>query len=262
MKTLKGVSQFGFSIVNAGKRVQTVNPELVLTSSQGTMRITAPVSKALGLTNGDYIMFINTHDNLDIAIAQRNPDLVAICEEQGFDIASKEAYDFIHAEFGHILMAKGIAKVDSMGNPVMTRERITTKQKVNYVLEHYDECYEAVINGENEEAIAQISRDGVSKEEIVEVLCNFVKGNEIVDYQGSKVAQASDLEGSDVSLNFNDSAMWKTLKAGLTDEEMVSCTRTYVVDTDLVDLPYTRPDGKEIIIKAVELMEYKDSFKK
>ena len=88
MKTLKS---FGFSIVNAGKRVKDVNPELILTSSIGNFRVTAPVSKALGLQNGDYIMFINTHENVDAAIANKNAEAVAACEAMGFAIDSENS---------------------------------------------------------------------------------------------------------------------------------------------------------------------------
>ena len=255
MKTLKS---FGFSIVNAGKRVKDVNPELILTSSIGNFRITAPVSKALGLQNGDYIMFINTHDDVDAAIANKNADAVAACEAQGFAIDSEEAYEFLHEEFGHVLLAKGIIKVDSMGNPLKCQERISNKQKVAYVMNNYDEAYAAAINSDNEELVASITRDGITKEEVVEILAKLVSGKEVDDYQGSKVAQASDLAGTDVSLNFNDTAMWKYLKKDLSDEEKTNISRTFAVDTELIEVPYTRVDGKEIIIPCVELKESKD----
>ena len=117
---------------------------------------------------------------------------------------------------------------------------------------------DAAINSGNEELVASITREDITKDEIVEILAKMVSGKEVDDYQGSKLAQASDLAGSDVSLNFNDTAMWKYLKNDLSDEDKTKVSRTFAVDIDLIEVPYTRVDGKEIVIPCVELKEFKD----
>ena len=54
MKTVNGMS-FGFSAVNAGQRNVAVEPQLIAVSTEGNFRMTPPVSRALGLSSGDYI---------------------------------------------------------------------------------------------------------------------------------------------------------------------------------------------------------------
>ena len=56
---MKNFSKFGFSVVNAGQRNVSVNPQLIVTTTNGGFRVTAPLSKALGLKHGTYVMFIN-----------------------------------------------------------------------------------------------------------------------------------------------------------------------------------------------------------
>ena len=48
------------------------------------------------------------------------------------------------------------------------------------------------------------------------------------------------------------------MKKDLSDEEKTNISRTFAVDTELIEVPYTRVDGKEIIIPCVELKESKD----
>ena len=91
MKTFaNGKLSFGLGAVNVAKRGVVSEPELVINPTVGAFRITPPVSRALGLANGDYVMFISTVAEVDKAIAERNPELVALCAENGIDINTPE----------------------------------------------------------------------------------------------------------------------------------------------------------------------------
>ena len=124
MKDFKKGLSFGMGIVNAGQRAVSEEPELVVVSTPGSFRMTAQVSKALGIAHGEYVMFINNCANIDNAIINKVPEVVAFCEEQGLDIESPEAAMAVHAEFDIWALAKGIAELDKNGNPCTTRVRI------------------------------------------------------------------------------------------------------------------------------------------
>lgn len=133
MKDFKKGLSFGMGIVNAGQRAVSEEPELVVVSTPGSFRMTAQVSKALGIAHGEYVMFINNCANIDNAIINKVPEVVAFCEEQGLDIESPEAAMAVHAEFDIWALAKGIAELDKNGNPCTTRVRMTKNDKIKYV---------------------------------------------------------------------------------------------------------------------------------
>lgn len=126
-------------IVNAGQRAVSEEPELVVVSTPGSFRMTAQVSKALGIAHGEYVMFINNCANIDNAIINKVPEVVAFCEEQGLDIESPEAAIAVHAEFDIWALAKGIAELDKNGNPCITRVRMTKNDKIKYVNTYFQE---------------------------------------------------------------------------------------------------------------------------
>ena len=107
MKTF-GKMSFGFSVVNAGQRNVSYEPELVAGANAGSFRITPPVSKALLLQHGDNIMFVTNADNIDAAIRDKAPEVVEFCTANGLDIDSMEAAIAIHKEFDMWGIAKGI----------------------------------------------------------------------------------------------------------------------------------------------------------
>ena len=64
MKTVNGMS-FGFSAVNAGQRNVAVEPQVIAVSTEGNFRMTPPVSRALGLSSGDYVTFLHNIDEIN-----------------------------------------------------------------------------------------------------------------------------------------------------------------------------------------------------
>ena len=143
MKTgnLKGMS-FGFSAVNVGQRNVNVEPQVIATSTEGGFRITPPVSKALNVGHGENIMFITNVDNIDAAIASRNEELVAFCEEQGLEFGTPEATIAIHKEFDLWGIAKGIQEFDPKGNAKYVQERLSKKDKINFVNANFEAMLE------------------------------------------------------------------------------------------------------------------------
>ena len=58
MKDFKKGLSFGMGIVNAGQRAVSEEPELVVVSTPGSFRMTAQVSKALGIAHGEYVITV------------------------------------------------------------------------------------------------------------------------------------------------------------------------------------------------------------
>lgn len=258
MKTgnVKGMG-FGFGVVNAGQRNVVVEPQFIAVSTEGNFRITPPVSKVLGVGHGDYIMFLNNVDNIDAAIAAKADVVVVFCEENGLELGTPEAAIAIHKEFDMWAIAKGIIEFDTKGNAKTTSERLTKKDKMKYVSQHFDEMLAAAAEQADAETKDALTRDGVTKEEQIDILTAFVVAREVPKYKGSKVANPAGLTGAGTSLTFTDSNVWKQLKADM-GEDAEKMNRVFDVDIEnLQDVELS--DGyKNVTVKALVLGNYVD----
>lgn len=260
MKTFKGNAKlsFGLGAVNVAKRNAVSEPELVVNPTVGGFRITPAVSRALGLTNGGYIMFVSNIDAIEQAIANKDENLVAFCAEENIDMNTPEGVKAIHEAFDEWGIAKGIQMFDKNGNAVKTKERMSKTDKVEYVTNNFDDVLKAAIENGEPEFAASLQVEGITKEEQIEILANAVNPEQVNKYYGSKCSNSSNLSGTGVSLTFSDSAVWGALKEDL-GEEAKKTSRTFEVDIkELREVPYFN-GHKEVIVKAAMLGEFKDT---
>lgn len=260
MKTFKGNAKlsFGLGAVNVAKRNAVSEPELVVNPTVGGFRITPAVSRALGLTNGGYIMFVSNIDAIEQAIANKDENLVAFCAEENIDMNTPEGVKAIHEAFDEWGIAKGIQMFDKNGNAVKTKERMSKTDKVEYVTNNFDDVLKAAIENGEPEFAASLQVEGITKEEQIEILANAVNPEQVNKYYGSKCSNSSNLSGTGVSLTFSDSAVWGALKEDL-GEEAKNMSRTFEVDIkELREVPYFN-GHKEVIVKAAMLGEFKDT---
>lgn len=260
MKTFKGNAKlsFGLGAVNVAKRNAVSEPELVVNPTVGGFRITPAVSRALGLTNGGYIMFVSNIDAIEQAIANKDENLVAFCAEENIDMNTPEGVKAIHEAFDEWGIAKGIQMFDKNGNAVKTKERMSKTDKVEYVTNNFDDVLKAAIENGEPEFAASLQVEGITKEEQIEILANAVNPEQVNKYYGSKCSNSSNLSGTGVSLTFSDSAVWGALKEDL-GKEAKKMSRTFEVDIkELREVPYFN-GHKEVIIKAAMLGEFKDT---
>lgn len=248
---------FGFSAVNAGQRNTTVEPQVICVSTEGNFRITPPVSKVLGVGHGDYIMFLNNVDNIDAAINARVPEVVEFCEANGLEVGSSEAAIALHKEFDMWAIAKGVVEYDTKGNQKTTSERLTKNDKLKFVSQNFDAMLTAALEEADEEVKDALTREGITKEEQMDILTAFVMPRELPKYKGSKAANPAGLTGSGTSLTFTDSNVWKQLKADM-GEDATALNRVFDVDVeDLQDIELS--DGyKTVTVKALILGESAD----
>lgn len=252
----RGLS-FGFSAINAGQRNTTVEPQCIAVSTEGGFRITAPVSKALNVANGEYVMFLTNVDMINQAIADQHPDMVAFCEENGLDIHSDEAAVTIHKEFDMFAIAKGIKELDPKGNYRTCTERLSKKDKLTYVVQNFDIMLEAALASNNDALKDSLTREGVTKEEQMDILTQGVKPKELPKYKGSKAASPSGTTGVGTALTFTDSNVWNQLKADL-GEDAPKFNRVFNVNLDEVQEIVINNGYEDVKVKMLILGEYTD----
>lgn len=248
---------FGFGVVNAGQRNITVEPQFIAVSSEGNFRITPPVSKALGVGHGDYVMFVNNIDGIEDAIKNQDDIIKNFCEEQGLELGTPEASIAIHKEFDMWGVAKGIVEYDTKGNAKTTTERLTKNDKAKYVSQHFDEMLAAASEQADEQTKDALSREGVTKEEQINILTAFVVAREVPKYKGSKVANPAGLTGPGTSLTFTDSNVWKQLKVDMGDDA-TKFNRVFDVDIENMQDVVVNDGDKNVTVKAIILGDYVD----
>jgi len=258
MKTFSNLRTAGFAGCISGQRNVVVAPQVIACSTEGGFRITPPVSRALGVANGDNIYFVNNIDFIDKAIAEKDPDVVAFCEAEGLELGTPEAAIAIHKEFDQWGITKGFPEKDTKGNVKTCVERLSKKDKMRFVSQHFDEMLQAASESADQEVIDALNREGITVDEQTEILSAFVTPRELPKYSGSKTANPANLNGVGVTLNFTDTNIWKQLKADL-GENATKFNRVYDVDVNaLVDAQLS--DGYELIdVKLLLLGEYKDN---
>lgn len=256
MKTVKGMG-FGFATVNAGQRNVSVEPQVIAVSTEGGFRLTPVVTRVLGISNGEYVMFLSNVDNIDAAIATKAEEVVAFCEENGLELGSPEAAIAIHKEFDMWAIAKGINEYDTKGILKTTTERLTSKDKVKFVTQNFDDMLTAAMEQADDEVKDALSREGITTEEQIDILTAFVTPKETPKFKGSKCANPGGMTGTGVVLNFADTNVWKQLKADMGD---AAKTMNRVFDVDVENIQdITISDGyKDVTVKALILGDYTD----
>lgn len=248
---------FGFSAVNAGQRNVSVEPQVIVVSTEGNFRITPPVSKVLGIGHGDYVMFLNNVDAIDAAINAKVAEVVTFCEENGLELGSPEAAIALHKEFDMWAIAKGIVEYDTKGNQKTTSERLTKNDKIKYASQNFDEMLAAAMESADDETKEALSRDGITKEEQIDILAAFVNPRELPKYKGSKAANPAGLTGAGTSLTFTDSNVWKQLKADMGDDA-TKFNRVFDVDVEELQDIELNNGYKTVTVKALVLGDFTD----
>lgn len=257
MKDFKKASMFGMSVVNAGQRAVSEEPELVVTSTNGGFRVSSSVTRAMGVGHGEYIMFIKNVDEVQAAINSQIAEFVEFCQENGLDPISAEAANAFHKEFDMWAIAKGIACYDKHGNPVNVRERMTSTDKKKILENKFQEILEGALASNDEELKAALTVEGITEDEQKDILVGYMQGDLVQKFMGSKCANTSAMLGAGTILNFTDSAVWARLKADLANDAE-KWNRKYNVDLENT-IPVQVNNGKEIVtVKAFVLGEYKD----
>lgn len=249
---------FGVSVVNAGQRNVNVRPQFVAVSTSGSFRVSAPVTAALRAQAGDNLMFLNNISEVDYAIQSAHPAIVDWCTEHSMDIADPETVKAIHAEFDIWMIAKGIQEFDAKGIARTCTERLTMKDKMELVKQDFDATLEKAMESGNEELVAALTADGITRDQQVEILAGCIEGREIPKFKGSRLGSPTGQSGIGTTLTCSDSNVWYQLKADLGEEEKTKVNRVFEVNLDEPQTLELNDGFKVVKVTAYALGEYTD----
>lgn len=239
--------KFGLDAVRPGQKASTLNavPQLFAKSTIGGFTITAPVSKALGIAVGEYVTFLNNIDKIEQAIQQNNPDVVAYAQEQGYDLSTVEGQQAVINDCTQWAIAKGVALVDSAGNPLQVKVRVSAEEKKAYIEANGVDMINSMTD---EQKAAFADARGVDMDDI-DAMVAAISVDDIPSpmapaFSGSKTSANGNSTGIGCQLTFTDTAIWTALKSDVADKEKVN----RVFDVDLKN-PETASihNGKEYV---------------
>lgn len=236
--------QFGMSAVQSGKRVMQASNEPTLTanSTKAKFSLTGAVTRIMGLIPGDNVQFVSNIADIDAAIAERDAEVMAWCEENNVEFGTEAARAALIQNFGEYGICKGVPLFEKNGEIKLAGVRMTAEQKAA--------AFEL-----NKERIAE--EVGKSVEEVT--IDDYNPTTRA--YSGARTSTSSNLTGLGLPLTFSDSSMWSELKENLGDEAEkfnrvfeVNLNEPFVV---AVETGKVIGDEKE----TVEVNAYKISFK-
>lgn len=236
--------QFGMSAVQSGKRVMQASnePTLTVNSTKAKFSLAGAVTRIMGLIPGDNVQFVSNIADIDAAIAERDAEVMAWCEENNVEFGTEAARAALIQNFGEYGICKGIPLFEKNGEIKLAGVRMTAEQKAA--------AFEL-----NKERIAE--EVGKSVEEVT--IDDYNPTTRA--YSGARTSTSSNLTGLGLPLTFSDSSMWSELKETLGDEAEkfnrvfeVNLNEPFVV---AVETGKVIGDEKE----TVEVNAYKISFK-
>lgn len=193
--------QFGMSAVQSGKRVMQASNEPTLTanSTKAKFSLTGAVTRIMGLVPGDNVQFVSNIADIDAAIAERDAEVMAWCEENNVEFGTEAARAALIQNFGEYGICKGVPLFEKNGEIKLAGVRMTAEQKAA--------AFEL-----NKERIAE--EVGKSVEEVT--IDDYNPTTRA--YSGARTSTSSNLTGLGLPLTFSDSSMWSELKENLGDE--------------------------------------------
>lgn len=229
--------KFSFNAVVAGQKSATVNaePQLIANSTQGKFSVTSVVSKALNVAVGENIMFINNIGDIESNIQAKNPEYLAVAEEQGFNLETAEGVRALVDYLTVWAIAKGYKKVDAKGNPIMTSLRYSKEDKQKYINEHKEE----LVNAAHDVLVERNGGQDADVDTLAALITvDDIESPKVEDAEGSRTATTGSATGVGCPLNFTDTATWNTLKAGLDDKTKVNRVFNVLLDEPInISLP-------------------------
>lgn len=243
------------AIQNGMKRSEAIaEPTLVANSTQGKFMITSPVSKALDIPVGGYVMFSDDSNTARQVLQSRPDDIVKYAEENGLDLDNLEVAEEIVRQMTTYFISKGVKKYDSKGNPIYASERFTKEDKKKFIEAHAAEILEA----NRETLIERVGDENADDETLIAAISvDDVESPQYHAVRGSKCATTGKATGVGVQLNFTDTAIWSMIKWDMGED---ATKKNRIFKVDLSDPREAEVDnGKELVkVLAYPLVFVKD----
>ena len=215
------------SVVNSGaKVVANVAPQLIALSTKGGFAITPAVSKALVLSTGDNIMFVNNLAWVENAIATRDEEVVKIAEENNLDLDNEVDAKTLLNAITRWFIGKAYAKKTKTGKDVMSPVRLSAEEKAELLKSQLPD-----IVANNREALIEqfgLASDASDEEIASHVTVDNIATPEAPAYVGAKLASNGNVPGVGLKLSFSDTSTWEQMKSDLEDKTAVK--RVFDID--------------------------------
>lgn len=250
---IKGL-KFGINAIQAGQKSALLNatPQLIVKSTQGQFTITSPVSKALAIAVGENVMFLNNLAGIEAMIQARPDELVNYCNENGWDIETREGQDALIKDQLTYYIAKGVLMYKRNGDPILGTVRITKEDKAAYIAEHGVELIAELSEEERAKLAAAKGLEGADNETLAAALTpEDVPSPTFHAASGSKTAATANATGIGLQLNFTDTAIWDSLKSDL--EDKTSKNRYFNVKLDEAEEVVFNNGKEEVKVLAYPL---------
>ena len=250
------ITKFGFAAAARTRGNSDSVATLTATTTTGQFTLSAFASTILGVPAGEHVLIVDNADGILSAIETRDNDYLDFCEEAGLDVGSAEsrlAYIKENMVYG---VVKGFPVLNSRGVPEETNSHGSLEEKKAYVESNFNEMFEAAMASDDVEIKDLLSRDGITKEEQVEILIKNVEATKVPKYMGSKTMNPSKRTGSGVPLNFSNNAMWVKMKNDLEDPNKTK--RVFTLDTTNIVTIEMHDGFKAIEVQMIPVGEYED----
>lgn len=242
---------FSIQAVQAGQKSATLNaePQLIANSTNGKFTLTAPVTKAMKIAVGDYVMFGNNISDVEAAINDNNPDVLAWASENGVDITTAEGQKAVLEAFTEWYIAKGYKKYDKTGTPLQVAQRFTKEDKLTYIKNHAEE----ILAVNREALIERIGNPDATDEELIASLTpEDIESPKVDAFEGSKTASTGNFTGTGAQLGFTDTAVWNALKAGLEDKNKKNRIFKVVLEEPIKVNVFNGYEDTEVVYYPIE----------
>lgn len=252
---LKGI-KFSISAVQSGQKSSVLNatPQLLVKSTDGQFTITAPVSKALAIPAGDNVMFLSNVDAIEREIENKNPDVLAIAEENGWDLNTVEGKDAFIAAATVWYIAKGVPMYKKSGEPIYGTIRVAKEDKLAKIAADGLAMIQEMSEEDKAAYAAAKGLEGADDETLAAALTvDDIPSPTYHAASGSKTSATAQATGTGLQLNFTDTAIWNNLKSDLADKNSV--VRVYNVKLDEAEIVEFN-NGKEIVKVAAYPIEF------
>lgn len=215
------------SVVNSGaKVVANVAPQLIALSTKGGFAITPAVSKALVLSTGDNIMFVNNLAWAENAIATRDEEVVKLAEENNLDLDNEVDAQTLLNAITRWFIGKAYAKKTKTGKDVMSPVRLSAEEKAELLKSQLPD-----IVANNRDALIEqfgLASDASDEEIASHVTVDNIATPEAPAYVGAKLASNGNVPGVGLKLSFSDTSTWEQMKSDLEDKTAVK--RVFDID--------------------------------
>jgi hypothetical protein len=245
---------------------------LVINSTQGKISLSADATVILGVQNGDYLLFVDNNETLSKEVNNKGKLFQAWSKEEGLSINDPLTAAAFKNQWRAYFIAKGYARVDDKGEPVLGKAKLTDEDVKAYLDEHREEIYLSNPDGIRQAVEKSYEAEGwelpTDENELVE-LCKSaitidlidrkqIPVDEVQQYAGAKLASIGGRGGVGIQLSCSDMGNWNELKRDIPEEDRKKKNRRYVILDNKAKQQTMRNGAKDEVVMCYPIKFVED----